>query len=63
MEGGGKDQPCGFGESFTNSYHVAFPIWLQNSPITPMGVVAVYGGSSQEDHNVSHYEFYLCRTY
>ncbi|KAG9080242.1 hypothetical protein FRC06_006898, partial [Ceratobasidium sp. 370] len=30
----------------------AFPIWLQNSPITPMGVVAVYGGSSQEDHNL-----------
>ncbi|CEL57872.1 UPF0303 protein [Rhizoctonia solani AG-1 IB] len=30
----------------------AFPIWLQNSPIAPMGVVAVYGGSSQEDHNL-----------
>jgi len=28
----------------------AFPIWLHNVPTFPIGVIAVYGGSSQEDH-------------
>ncbi|KAH6915186.1 hypothetical protein BKA70DRAFT_1258225 [Coprinopsis sp. MPI-PUGE-AT-0042] len=28
----------------------AFPIWLENSPICPIAVAAVYSGSSQEDH-------------
>ncbi|KZW03843.1 hypothetical protein EXIGLDRAFT_715890 [Exidia glandulosa HHB12029] len=30
----------------------AFPIWLQNSSVCPIAVVAAYGGSSQEDHNL-----------
>ncbi|KDQ14619.1 hypothetical protein BOTBODRAFT_109777 [Botryobasidium botryosum FD-172 SS1] len=33
----------------------AFPIWLQNAPSTPIGVIAVYSGSSHEDHQVHHY--------
>jgi len=30
----------------------AFPIWLQNAPVAPIACVAVYGGSSQEDHQL-----------
>ena len=31
----------------------AFPVWLQSSPISPVAVIAVYSGSSPEDHHVS----------
>ncbi|KAH7100585.1 hypothetical protein BKA62DRAFT_771354 [Auriculariales sp. MPI-PUGE-AT-0066] len=30
----------------------AFPIWLQNSSICPIAIVAAYGASTQEDHNL-----------
>ncbi|KAG7448927.1 uncharacterized protein BT62DRAFT_944739 [Guyanagaster necrorhizus] len=30
----------------------AFPIWLQNAPCCPIGVVACYSGSSQDDHTL-----------
>ncbi|KAG8931747.1 hypothetical protein FRC03_011755 [Tulasnella sp. 419] len=30
----------------------AFPIWLKSSPITPIGVIAIYSGSSLEDHHI-----------
>jgi len=30
----------------------AFPIWLQSSTVGPIGVIAVYSGSSVEDHHM-----------
>ncbi|KAI0650144.1 hypothetical protein C8Q79DRAFT_942462 [Trametes meyenii] len=30
----------------------AFPIWLENAPCCPIGVVACYSGSSQDDHHM-----------
>jgi len=28
----------------------AFPVWLENAPCSPIGIIAVYSGSSQDDH-------------
>ncbi|KAI0676984.1 hypothetical protein C8Q78DRAFT_1000442 [Trametes maxima] len=30
----------------------AFPVWLENAPCCPIGVVACYSGSSQDDHHM-----------
>jgi len=30
----------------------AFPIWLQNSSVGPIGIIAIYSGSSVEDHHL-----------
>jgi len=30
----------------------AFPIWLQSSTVGPIGVIAIYSGSSVEDHHM-----------
>ncbi|KAG9013509.1 hypothetical protein FRB90_005933 [Tulasnella sp. 427] len=30
----------------------AFPIWLQNSSVGPIGIIAIYSGSSTEDHHL-----------
>ncbi|KIY72988.1 hypothetical protein CYLTODRAFT_387891 [Cylindrobasidium torrendii FP15055 ss-10] len=33
-------------------YGGAFPIWLENAPCCPIGVVAAFSGSPQEDHTL-----------
>lgn len=37
----------------------AFPIWLENAPCCPIGIIAVYSGSSHDDHHVGKYHLYL----
>ncbi|KAI5124794.1 hypothetical protein M0805_005428 [Coniferiporia weirii] len=43
----------------------AFPIWLQNSLICPIAIVAAYGGSSYDDHRlvVNSIRDYLAKTF
>ncbi|KAH8118534.1 hypothetical protein DFH11DRAFT_1567832 [Phellopilus nigrolimitatus] len=43
----------------------AFPIWLQNSLVCPIAIVAAYGGSSHDDHRlvVTSLRDYLVKTF